>query len=803
MSKYSKLLLGVAGFLVLFLLIFHLPNHAADNSHDYGSQAAIEYWVKNNLRFGIDVIQNVGPYGFIMYPLTYTGILDFQKFLINITLTGLFVYLMLSFASGKTKTINFLLYVLLALFAYQDTYFYLFFLMITHSLLQIRKNVNNIVEDIFLISALVLLGLAKGTFFVLSMFLVFVLGATHILNREYVLAGYRVLIYTTSFMAFWIYSGQNLQNIPEFVEGIFSFSSGYNEAMQIYETIKTTIFGVVLVLLMFALSAWRLLKKYQSKFITANTYAFFLVETAILYVLWKHAYVRADAHVIALIYYAVIFSFISIWYFDVDFSFKDIRQAKIKQRSEITIKAVATILVFSIAFVCFKSLKLFTLTNHLEGRSRELANKIGFIMHPRDYIDSLQTKLSKNVSMMQTENIYKITGIEKIAYLGMLPGFMVYNNFNYIPTPSTISFAAWNKAALVNDFNFFAHAESRPKYVIFSAMTIDNRFSPQDDSLAKLELLNSYDPILTEKDNLLLIKKEAPMHYSFSKLSKQNVRVGDWVVVPESNDPIWLMINFDKSIVSRIGGIVYKPAEYLFEYKTNEGQEHREKLIPKIAETGFLINPIISTNKEFISAKSESQYQKYLHGYSNELRKILMFRINCGHLEKICNKRYQVEFSKVNGLGLGNIDSQHKAALNASVLNVKADVVSFDTKYPVRSVIWDGKDVTLFHAPGKLVLQKPLGKYKLTGQYGMLPSAYESGGSSDGVMFTVKFQSVDTENSIFQQKLDPVKNTKDRGFKTINIELPNSAGEITLEINSINNFNYDHFFFYGLTIEPQ
>jgi hypothetical protein len=97
---------------------------------------------------------------------------------------------------------------------------------------------------------------------------------------------------------------------------IFSFSSGYNESMQIYEGIWTTIWGVGLVLLMFIISILKLIMKYNSKTTTLRTYSFFLIQSAILFILWKHAYVRADGHVISLIYYAVIISFVSIWYKD-------------------------------------------------------------------------------------------------------------------------------------------------------------------------------------------------------------------------------------------------------------------------------------------------------------------------------------------------------------------------------------------------------------------------------------------------------------------------------------------------------
>lgn len=802
MSKYSKSILSVFGFLVVFLLVFQLPDHAADNSHDYGSQAAIEYWVKSKLAFGTDVIQNVGPYGFVMYPSIYTGFLDGQKLIINVALTSLFAYLILNLSSGRTKVQNFVLIMLAALFAYQDAFYYVLFWMLAHSLYQ----KDNKFIQVILITSLALLGQAKGTFFVLSVFLIAAITAGHILKKEYRPAITKIGVYIVAFIVLWLIAGQTLVAIPKYVEAIFSFTSGYNEAMQFYEGEKTTLYGMILLSLLLIISLAKTLEKNKSEYSRGDLYFFCIIEILMLFVIWKHAYVRADGHVLTLIYYAAIVSFISIWRLEPEFKLKGISQITNNRMGLNAFKTVTTVLVLYIAYADFQSLNMISLNHHVNGKINEIAKKINAIKHPFDYADTLDKQKGIHISRMQAIKFKEMVGSEKVSYVGMLPGFMVYNDFNYMPTPSTISFTAWNETALRKDAEFFSSEKTRPKFVIFSAQTIDNRFVPQDDSLAKLELLNGYNPILYENENILFSKNESSNQYSFAKISEYGKQVGDWIDVPETNEPIWLTIDFDKSIVSRIGALLYKSPEYMFEYKTNDGQLYQEKLVPSIAGTGFLISPLISTNNELLAAKSEPEYQKYLRGESNALKKVIGFRIKCGRLENICNKNYHVEFSKVAGLGLGNIDSKMAAILYASILDFNADIISYDTKYPTRKVNWESKDVTLFHAPSKLVLRKSRGNYKLTGYYGMLPTAYESGGSSDGVLLTIKFQSigenVDENAILFQKKLDPVKNIQDRGLKALAINLPVSAGEIILDAK-VDSFKQDHFVLYSISIERQ
>lgn len=784
-------------FFVLFLLTLALPDHAADNGHDYGSQAAIEYWIKSKLAFGIDVIQNVGPYGFISYPSTYTGVLDTQKLVINIGITALFVYLVLNLSASRAKTVQAILFVLVALFAYQDTFFYALFWMIAYTLL----HNNDRLKGAVLIAALALLAQAKGTFLTLSIFLIGVLAIRHIIRNEYAQAFAKVGIYVFAFTSLWYAAGQSLTAIPQYVVGVLSFTSGYNEAMQIYEAPKTTLYGAALVLSMAAISFARVRSTNTPGILRSDTYLFFIIESLLLFVIWKHSYVRADGHVLVLIYYATIISFISIWHLRPELKASGVTYFADSTKRLVSFKVIVTVLVLAFAYADFKSLRLFTLKQHFAGRLSELERKISAIQHPLEYSEQLNKQLARNAELMQTKLFKEAVGEHKVSYVGMFPGSLVYNRFNYIPTPSTISFAAWNKAALQRNAEFFINAKTRTKYVIFSAHTIDNRFVPQDDSLAKLELLNRYDPLLYENDNVLLSLNESLNNYDLLKLGQISSGIGHWIEVPPSDDPIWLAIEFDQSIMSRIGALLYKPAAYTFEYKTSDGQVHKQRLLPRIAQVGFLVAPLISTSTEFVAVKAKLEYQRYLQGKSNALSRVVSFRISCGQLEAICNKSYRAEFSRVTGLRLGNVDPPRAKRLYASLLNVNADVVDYDAKYPVRTVNWDGKDVTLFHAPSRLVLQKNSHDNKFKIDYGMLPTAYESGGKSNGVFFTITFRSAQRNIRLFQQKLDPARNLRDRGLKTTTIDLPIGAGDIVLNVDSIGEFQFDHFFLYKSSLD--
>ena len=74
-----------------------------------------------------------------------------------------------------------------------------------------------------------------------------------------------------------------------------------------------------------------------------------------------------------------------------------------------------------------------------------------------------------------------------------------------------------------------------------------------------------------------------------------------------------------------------------------------------MAEEGFLLAPLITTNDEFLAALSHAEYEKYITNHSNTLSRIVNFRISCEHLSVACADEINVSFEKVHGLEFGRI----------------------------------------------------------------------------------------------------------------------------------------------------
>ena len=88
--------------------------------------------------------------------------------------------------------------------------------------------------------------------------------------------------------------------------------------------------------------------------------------------------------------------------------------------------------------------------------------------------------------------------------------------------------------------------------------------------------------------------------------------------------------------------------------------------------------------------------------------------------------------------------------------------------------ISDGqRDIYLLNAPGKLFFDLRSEDQKTTVTWGLLPGAYQNGGQSDGVEFTLVLRSADgSEQTILSYYCDPARNSKNIGDRTFSISLP-------------------------------
>ena len=91
-----KSLLFGALFLLFFFVTARMPNIACDTSHDLGGYLCNEFYVQHGYQFGVDTVQNTGPYGYLHYMRDYAGTLVGSKVIFAVAFAAMFSVMILS-----------------------------------------------------------------------------------------------------------------------------------------------------------------------------------------------------------------------------------------------------------------------------------------------------------------------------------------------------------------------------------------------------------------------------------------------------------------------------------------------------------------------------------------------------------------------------------------------------------------------------------------------------------------------------------------------------------------------------------
>jgi hypothetical protein len=607
-------------FLILFLALLYVPDRVATDTHDQGSQAALESWTLHHVRYGRDIHQNVGPLVFISYPLVLTGFLDIEKSLVEIALVAALAFLLLS--SWPSIGWNwFLPLVIFLLFPAPTQDSILYFL----AFVCVRDVLCSQARFPSLIAALVLslIACGKGTF---SAIWILVLGVNLLLNmrERNLLRLERSLLLLLAFPMFWFLSGQHFEDIPSYFTGVIYFSSGYNEAMALVEPKLTAVLGILAALSLAGVLIVRFMNEARANLWVAL--ATLAAEAFVAFAAWKHGFVRADGHMY--IFFGFITLVLTLSLMPAEF-YRLLR----KPRAWPAL-FVACLLVNGLGI--YYTHALLEPDARLPSALHNAAANVRFLFNARSTLSELHMRLEQSIQGMLDPQLKTLVGSEPISYLGELPAPMVYGDYNFKVSPSTISFASWNERIAEHDKAFYENPDL--PFVVFSNETIDGRYSPADSSLSKLELLTNFKVAGGGKDRLYL-KRVANRHKRMDILEiSPSVDTDHEIQVPVYDGLLWLSVAIEPMWTEKIVALFYKPNLYYLLAKFSDGSVGMFRLIPRMAKIGFLANPVLT---------SISEWSEFLStGKTN--RRLVSLAVHCQRVLSQCPREIRFTFSKID-----------------------------------------------------------------------------------------------------------------------------------------------------------
>ena len=133
------------------------------------------------------------------------------------------------------------------------------------------------------------------------------------------------------------------------------------------------------------------------------------------------------------------------------------------------------------------------------------------------------------------------------------------------------------------------------------------------------------------------------------------------------------------------------------------------------------------------------------------------------------------EISRLNVMGRRYLETDARFTVyrRVTLKSYRTELVEIVSHFEVSKKLLDGEQLTLVHAPGRMIVKVPLKAATLDVKYGLMEGAYTGeGDKTDGATFQIAWEHGDRKVTLLDVTLDPVANPAHRGIHSFHCELP-------------------------------
>lgn len=409
-------------------------------------------------------------------------------------------------------------------------------------------------------------------------------------GRGRLLALAPISVFAVVFICLWLVLDQSVWNFPAFFLGGFQIVAGYGEAMAIEGAPAETLLALA-ILAGFAGIVMTSMKRADLSCRRLTTVG--LIATS-LFLEWKHGFVRQDSQ-----HTVIFFSFTLCLAFCLPAAFPRTDWRRPPRLGLVT----AIVLLAAIGVVKTQvdgtpaSWEAFCTRPWHHAR-----HNLAVAWVPARYRDLLDQLLAERQQEYALPRIAARVGDASIDYFSSELGLLLLNKMNWLPRPAFQSYMAYNRHLLAINANWL-QGSTAPSYVILDLKPIDQRFPCLEDGAALLEILGRYEPILREKHCLLLKRRPgaADLSWDWKVVRQQRVQFGEVVAIQNRPGTLQtLRVEIRPSMWGRLHSAVYKQTQVWLVLQTAAGKNLRYRLIPAMADSRFLLNPLVQDTEDFL-----------------------------------------------------------------------------------------------------------------------------------------------------------------------------------------------------------
>lgn len=589
-SYLKRLLFNAFLFLLLIATLFIYPQYP-QYGIDYSWAMALSQFIHDGLQFGSDVIFTFGPLGFL-YGHAYIGLHFWSHLFWQLFSASIFAIIIIDNArllTGSRQVIYITFFILLGNLNL-DALHQMIIVMIGFKLISLSGKDWRPITSL-LVLFLALLAMIKFTNLLLATFSVVIFCLQELFRGRWHIAIFHATFFFAGFLVLWIACGQNPINLPMYLYNSWQISQGYQQTMGVLTPVQPFWLGITVLI---TLSFYGLLYLVLN-FDKPHTLSRFTLLAAFIFFVWKHGFNRSDNHMFIFFVSALlpVISFPAL--------LDDPPHRRWLSQSLLTLAGILCVLgIHSTNIHLGRSDAISDATSRFINR---LWRHYDFIGHWKFFHTNYDIELEKEKQQFNLPHTREIIDQAPIDVIGYEQVIVLYNGFTYRPRPVFQSYSTFTpQLARLND-DFYRSSQA-PEYVLFKIQTIDNRFPTLDDSLLLRSFPNYYEYVHTERGFQLWKRRLQPQLEGgvlTSLLRSENIKLNQSLKLGElANKRLWVTIRLKPSWLGRIRDFIYKLPMVSLTVEDTQGQHSTFRLTLPQAATGFILNPLIQDNADYL-----------------------------------------------------------------------------------------------------------------------------------------------------------------------------------------------------------
>jgi hypothetical protein len=580
------------GLVFLFwITLISLPDYAYGVGLDDSWEQGLAHLWNHRAQAGIDYIFTVGPLGYF-YSRAYDPSLYWPKYAweLSIKLAMALVFAHVAFRMPKTARWPFAISVIVLLGpanrSMRDALFSLFLFSLAIQVCASARSRWLLVVDTFILA---LLSLVKFNFFLLACLYVPLTMVFFVAEKRVAQAALVLGSFSLWFLLLWLATGQALGHLPQFLHGSWQITAGFSEGMSLPGPIEQVILAAIVTAMLLATVVT--LDRRPLTRVQAAVLGLLLAGTFFLQ--WKQGFTRQDGpHVAAFFAFLALLPFVFLAYFRPE------RRTRLLHYGA----AAGTVLlaVFCIDLVLKDKGGIMALAR---TQAAEWPRRVMDAACPWRLPARLQNEKLPYEDICQLPRIQTRVGDAPIDLLSYNQGLLFLNHLHWQPRPVFQGYSAYTPDLLEANAEFL-RSDKAPTYIMMTLPPLDHRLPSTDDGRALLEIFQRYQPSLVEKGLVLLERRDRDGSLAKDPeqiLAQKTIHFEEpFSLANFAGEFQILSLKFRYTVTGWLRAFFYQPTPLLIKISTTDGHEFSFRLVPALASSGFLINPLLQENADIL-----------------------------------------------------------------------------------------------------------------------------------------------------------------------------------------------------------